>query len=101
MTIKMDSGQAIELKHRLQPQALALVEKATGKETPEVVSALLEACLLLEANAQSNSPIVALEQDVHCETGTYHLSVRRLSTSVPVGKFQILISQNLASGLIH
>jgi hypothetical protein len=56
---------------------------------------------LLEANAQSNSPIVALEQDVHCETGTYHLSVRRLSTSVPVGKFQILISQNLASGLIH
>jgi hypothetical protein len=98
----MNSTQEADLKNRLLSQAVALVEKATGGTSePLVVEALLAACILLEDSSKSNSPIVALERDVHTDTGTYHLFIRRLSTSVPAGKFQILITRELASGLIY
>jgi hypothetical protein len=98
----VSSTPPIETKHRLLPQAVALVEKALGgNRDPLVVEALLEACSLLEESSQGESPIVALERDVRSDTGTYHLFVRRLNSSVPVGKFQILITRELASGLIY
>ena len=98
----MNSIQDADLKNRLLSQAVALVEKATdGTSEPLVVEALLAACVLLEDSSKSGSPIVALERDVNTDTGTYHLFVRRLSTSVPAGKFQILITRELASGLIY
>ncbi|AFY88020.1 MAG: hypothetical protein CLLPBCKN_001972 [Chroococcidiopsis cubana SAG 39.79] len=90
-----------EFKHRLLPQATTLVEKAVGTANSVVLEALLDACYLLENSSNSNAPIVAIERDVRTETGTYHLFVRRLSTSVPAGKFQILIVRELASGLIQ
>jgi hypothetical protein len=92
----------IDIKHRLLSQTVALVEKAMGgNRDPLVVEALLEACRLLEESSQSESPIVALERDVRSDSGTYHLFVRRLSSSIPAGKFQILITRELASGLIY
>lgn len=98
----MDRTQEAEFKNRLMPQAAALVEKATGgTDEPLVVEALLEACNILEVSSYSDAPRVAIERDVRLDTGTYHLFVRRLSTSVPAGKFQILISRELASGLIY
>ena len=66
-----------------------------------MVEALLEACNLLEDRSKSDAPVVDIERDVRLDTGVYHLFVRRLSTSVPSGKFQILISRELASGLIY
>lgn len=91
-----------EFKHHLLPQAEALVVKATGGTSePLVVEALLEACHRLEVSSKSNAPLIALEQDVHSDSGTYHLFVRRLSSSIPAGKFQILITRELASGLIY
>lgn len=98
----MDLLNADDFKHRLEPQATALVATATGGTgEPLVVKALLEACLTLESSVNSEAPIIAVERDVHTDTGTYHLFIRRLSTSVPVGKFQILITRELASGLIY
>jgi hypothetical protein len=97
----MTPAQTLEIKQRLHPQIVALVERATaGRPEALMVDALLDSCLLLETQAQAGAAIVALEREVSCDTGRYHLAVRRLSTSVPVGKFQILISRNLASGLI-
>jgi len=90
-----------EFKHRLLPQATTLIEKAVGANDLVVLEALLDACYLLENSSNSDSPIVALERDVRSATGTYHLFVRRLSTSIPAGKFQILITRELASGLIQ
>lgn len=98
----MDSEQVTELKHRLQEQAIALVERAMGGTAdPQMIAVLLDTCSDLETSAQTDAPIVALERDVYLETGTYHLFVRRLKSSVPVGKFQILITRELASGLIY
>ncbi|MBD2102489.1 hypothetical protein [Leptolyngbya sp. FACHB-261] len=98
----MSSTQSTELRSRLLPQAVALVERALGgANDSQVVEALLDACSFLEESAQSDAPIVALERDVRTETGTYHLFIRRLSSSVPAGKFQILITCDLASGLIY
>jgi hypothetical protein len=91
-----------DFKTRLLPQANALVEKATGGANDSiVVEALLEACKLLEDSSHSEAPIVALEREVRGSSGVYHLFVRRLSSSVPAGKFQILIGRDLASGLIY
>lgn len=98
----MNSTQEDDLKSRLLPQAVALVEKATGGiSEPLVVEALLKACTLLEESSTSDAPLIALEQDVRTDSGTYHLFVRRLSSSIPAGKFQILITRELASGLIY
>src|SRR5919199_31514 len=96
-----DLTQESDFLNRLLPQATALVEKATGVVEPLVVEALIEACNLLENSSKSDTPIVAIERDVRLDTGTYHLYVRRLNTSVPAGKFQILITRELASGLIY
>ncbi len=91
-----------DFKNRLLPQAAALVATATsGNGDPLVVEALLEACNLLEDSSKSNAPVVAIERDVRTDKGAYHLFVRRLSTSIPAGKFQILITRELASGLIY
>lgn len=89
------------LKNHLLPQATALVEKAIGAADSIVVEALLDACNLLENSSKSSTPLVAIERDVCTDTATYHLFVRRLSTSIPAGKFQILITRELASGLIY
>ncbi|MGL5922433.1 hypothetical protein [Chroococcidiopsis sp.] len=97
MALKSDD----EFTHRLLPQATTLVEKAVGTADSVVLEALLDACNLLENSSNSDTPIVAIERDVRIETGTYHLFVRRLSTSIPAGKFQILIVRELASGLIQ
>ena len=98
----MDTTHSAEIKNRLLDQAIALVERAvSGTHDPQVVEALLDACSFLEISSQSEAPIVALERDVHSEVGTYHLFVRRLNSSIPVGKFQILITRDLASGLIY
>lgn len=98
----MNPTPETDFPNRLLPQAVALVEKATGGTSePKVVEALIAAFILLEESSQTDSPIVALEQDVRTDTGTYHLFIRRLSTSVPAGKFQILITRELASGLIY
>lgn len=98
----MDLLNEDDLKHRLEPQAIALVATATeGTGEPLVVKVLLEACLTLENSVISEAPIIAIERDVRTDTGTYHLFVRRLSSSVPAGKFQILITRELASGLIY
>ncbi|MBF2046750.1 MAG: hypothetical protein IGS54_05175 [Elainella sp. C42_A2020_010] len=97
----MNFSPSADIRNRLHAQALALVEKATGGVDEVLVDALLEVCSFLEDSAQSVAPIVAVERDVHSSTGVYHLTVRRLSTSVPVGKFQIIITRELASGLIY
>lgn len=97
----MNSTQSTELKNRLLAQATGLVETAAGKHDPVMIEVLLETCSFLEASSQSDAPIVAVERDVRSETGAYHLSIRRLNTSVPVGKFQIVITRELASGLIY
>ena len=91
----------MNFKERLLPQAAALIEKAVGASEPVVLEALLDACYLLEDSSKSEAPLVAIERDVCSDTGTYHLFVRRLNTSVPAGKFQILITRELASGLIY
>lgn len=89
-------------KNRLLPQAVALVTKATGGTgEPLIIKVLLETCYILENSLKSDAPIVAVERDVHTDIGTYHLFVRRLSSSIPPGKFQILISRELGSGLIY
>lgn len=98
----MHTADSNELKNRLRSQTIALVEKALdGTSDASVVEKILEACCFLEASSTTESPMVALEQEVHSTTGKYHLFIRRLSSSVPVGKFQILISRDLASGLIY
>lgn len=98
----MQAADSDELRNRLRPQAIALVEKALGGISDDaVVEKLLEACSFLEASSATESPTIALEQEVHSSTGSYHVFIRRLSSSVPVGKFQILISRDLASGLIY
>lgn len=98
----MNATPETDFPHQLLPQAVALVEKATGGTSePRVVEALMAAFVLLEESTKTDSPIVALEQDVRTDTGTYHLFIRRLSTSVPTEKFQILITRELASGLIY
>ena len=97
MALKPDD----EFKYRLLLQATTLVEKAAGANDSVVLEALLDTCYLLEDSSTSDSPIVAIERDVRSDTGTYHLFVRRLSTSIPAGKFQILITRELASGLIQ
>lgn len=98
----MDSDYATELQHRLQDQAIALVERAMGGTVDhQIVAVLLDTCSYLETSAQTDAPIVALERDIHSPTGTYHLFVRRLNSSIPAGKFQILITRELASGLIY
>lgn len=94
--------QEADFKHRLLPQATALVAKATrGTDEPLVVAALIDACFMLESSSITDTPIVAIERDVRTDSATYHLLVRRLSTSIPAGKFQILINRELASGLIY
>ncbi len=97
----MDLTPKTDLKNRLMPHATALVEKATGDSNPILLEALLEACNFLEDSSKTNTPVVALEQDVRSDTGVYHLSIRRLLTSVPAGKFQIAITRELASGVIY
>jgi hypothetical protein len=92
---------AADFKNRLEPSAAALVEKAIPAGDTVVLEALLDACYLLENSSKSDTPLVAIERDVRTDTGTYHLFVRRLSTSIPAGKFQILITRELASGLIY
>ncbi len=97
----MALNPAVDFKNRLRLGAAAIVEKAiVGAGNPIVLEALLDACYLLEDSSKSNAPLVAIERDVRTDTGTYHLFVRRLSTSIPAGKFQILITRELASGLI-
>ncbi len=97
----MALNPAADFKNRLEPSAAALVEKAIPAGDTVVLEALLDACYLLENSSKSDTPLVAIERDVRTDTGTYHLFVRRLSTSIPAGKFQILITRELASGLIY
>ena len=98
----MDPSPSADFKARLLPQVAALVAQATGGTgEPLVVEAVIEVCNILEGSKDSVAPVVAIERDVRLDTGTYHLFIRRLSTSVPAGKFQILISRELASGLIY
>lgn len=97
----MTLNPSADFKNRLRPQAAALVEKAIEAGDSFVLEALLDACYLLENSSKTDAPLVAIERDVRCDTGIYHLFVRRLSTSIPAGKFQILITRELASGLIY
>jgi hypothetical protein len=97
----MDTAHATDLEDHLRDPAISLVKQATGGITDsQIVEVLLETCRFLEISAQSKAPVVAVERDVQSETGTYHLFVRRLNSSIPAGKFQILITRDLASGLI-
>ncbi len=89
------------LRDRLSSQAEALVAQGLGTADPHLINVLLTACSLLEESSHTDTPMVALEQDVHLEAGTYHLFVRRLSSSNPPGKFQVLITRDLASGLMY
>lgn len=96
-----EDNEDVDFKTRLLSQATALVEKATGgTQEKAVIEALIDACRILEASSSSDAPLVALERDVRGSDGVYHLFVRRLSSSIPAGKFQILITRDLASGLI-
>lgn len=98
----MNSTNFDSLRERLLPQVTTLVESALqGNSDRLVIESLLESCCYLEASIDTKAPIVALEQDVCSDSGTYHLLVRRLKSSVPAGKFQILITRELASGLIY
>ncbi len=97
----MALNSSTDFKNRLEPGATALVEKAIGVCDSVVLEALLDACYLLEDSSKTDAPLVAIERDVRTDTGIYHLFVRRLSTSIPAGKFQILITRELASGLIY
>ena len=98
----MQSIQASEFKNRLLPHATALVEKITGEIADrQIVDVLIDTCQLLENSAQTNAPIVAMERDVHTDHGIFHLNIRRLSSSIPAGKFQVLITRELASGLLQ
>ncbi|MBD3887499.1 hypothetical protein IFO70_38770 [Phormidium tenue FACHB-886] len=98
----MSLEQSDEIKSRLFSQASALVEKATGgTSNMRLVEALLEVCSFLEDSSRNDAPIVAVERNVILPTGTYHLAIRRLSSSIPAGKFQIIITRELASGLIY
>lgn len=98
----MSDNKSESIDNRLTSQAVALVEKATGgTNDPKIVETLLDACRFLEESSQTTTPIVAIERDVTSHTGTYHLYVRRLNSSVPVGKFQIVITRELAFGLIY
>ena len=90
-----------DFKNHLEPGASALVEKAIGYRDAVVLEALLDACRLLEESSKTDTPLVAIERDARTDAGTYHLFVRRLSTIIPSGKFQILIVRELASGLIY
>ena len=91
----------VDFKNRLEPGAAALVEKAIGYRDRVLLEALLNACHLLEESSKTDTPILAIERDARTDAGTYHLFVRRLSSSIPSGKFQILIVRELASGLIY
>ena len=97
----MEPANAETLRDRLSSQAEALVAKGLGTADPQMVKVLLDACTLLEESSHTDAPMVALEQDVHLAIGTYHLFVRRLSSSNPPGKFQVLITRDLASGLMY
>lgn len=97
----MEPANSETLRDRLSPQAEALVAKGLGAADPQMVEVLLQACELLDESSHTEAPMVALEQDVHLATGTYHLFVRRLSSSNPPGKFQVLITRDLASGLMY
>ncbi len=44
-----------DFKHRLEPGAAALVEKAIGHSEPVVLGALLDACFLLEDSSKSDA----------------------------------------------
>ncbi len=102
MSKDFNQEKETDFLERLRPQLGELVAKATGgTDEPLVVEMLLEACYFLEVSSAKAAPLMALEQDVYTQTGTYHLLVRRLSSSLPVGKFQILINRELASGLVH
>ncbi|MGH2415830.1 MAG: hypothetical protein ACRDEA_19500, partial [Microcystaceae cyanobacterium] len=82
--MELNNDNETDFKNRLLPQVATLVAKATGGTSePLVVETLLEACHLLEVNSKKAAPLVALEQDVQTDSGTYHLFVRRLSSSVP------------------
>ncbi|NEQ27497.1 MAG: hypothetical protein F6K28_52535 [Microcoleus sp. SIO2G3] len=96
----MNEEATIEFRDRLTPQATALVERATGAIELPLLDAILDSCQALQISSSSDTPMVAMERDVHLASGTYHLNIRRLSSSVPPGKFQILITRDLASGLI-
>ncbi|HEY9623828.1 MAG TPA: hypothetical protein V6C78_25945 [Crinalium sp.] len=97
----MNPEQITEFRNRLLPQAIALVEQATGGESDrQFAEAVISACKLLELSTTSESPIAAIERTVKFESGVYLLQVRRLETSNPPGKFQILITRELASGVI-
>jgi len=75
------------------------VAQAAGETgDPLVVEALLEACNILEVSSKV-TPLVAIERRP-LRHWVYHLFVWRLSTSIPRW-FQILISRELASGLIY
>jgi hypothetical protein len=94
--------QITEFKNRLLPQAIALAEQATGVEGDrQLADVLVNACKLLEISVTSEAPIMSVERVVNLSSGTYSVEIRRLSSSVPPGKFQILISRELASGLIY
>jgi hypothetical protein len=98
----MNLDPSHEIGSVLFDQAIALVERATGGISHmRLVAALLEVCTFLEESSRTDAPIVAVERDVVSLNETYHLSVRRLSKSVPEGKFQVLITRELASGLIY
>jgi hypothetical protein len=98
----MNLDPSHEIGSVLFDQAIALVEKATGGiSNMRLVAALLEICTFLENSSRTDAPIVAIERDVVSLNEAYHLSVRRLSSSVPEGKFQIIITRELASGLIY
>lgn len=97
----MNEEATIELRDRLTPQAAALVERAAGAIDLTLLEAILDTCEALKISSTSDTPMVAMERDVHVASGTYHLNIRRLSSSAPPGKFQILITRELASGVIY
>lgn len=98
----MQPIQESEFKNRLLPQATALVEKATGAIADrQVIDVLIDTCQHLENSAHTNAPIVSMERDVRTDQGVFHLNIRRLSSSIPAGKFQVLITRELASGLLQ
>ena len=102
---------ADERNHRAAPVTTTVVITASVVMTFRTIPAavpldrpmldtVLESCEALEISSTSDAPMVAIERNVHITSGTYHLNIRRLNSSVPAGKFQILISRDLASGMI-
>lgn len=96
----MNEDKTIEFRDRLTPSAAALVERATGAIELPMLEAIIDTCEALQISSTSDLPIVSMERDIHLASGTYHLNIRRLSSSNPPGKFQILITRELASGVI-